>query len=205
MRKGEETRRQIVERALALAGEVGLEGVTLGTLAAALDLSKSGLFAHFRSKEALQLQVLERAVERFVDAVVRPALLEPRGEPRVRELFERYLAWIRRGSSRGGCLFMSLSNEYDDRPGVVRDRLVRSQKEWLSTLARAASLAVDEEQFRADLDCEQLAYEVLGIGMAFQHAHKLLGDPRAEKRARVAFSDLLSRAVRRTRATASRR
>src|SRR5437870_4325627 len=100
MSKGEQTRQQIVDRALALASQVGLENVTLGVLAAALELSKSGLFAHFRSKEALQLRVLQEAVDRFVVQVVTPALAKPRGAPRVRALFERYLRW-----GEAGCLF----------------------------------------------------------------------------------------------------
>jgi AcrR family transcriptional regulator len=189
--KGEETRRLIVGRALERTREVGLEGVTLGTLAEDLHLSKSGLFAHFKSKEALQREVLDAAAAQFVVDVVRPALGEPRGEARVRALVDRYLAWIAENS--GGCVFMALSHEYDDRPGPIRDRLVATQREWLSTLARAAQIAIDEGHFRPDLDPEQFAYEFLGLGMAFHHANRLIADPIAETRARTAFATLIER------------
>jgi AcrR family transcriptional regulator len=193
MSRGEETRQEIVERALQLANEVGLEGVSLGVLAASIGHSKSGLFAHFRSKEALQLAVLQRAIDHFIRDVVVPALRAPRGEPRVRTLFDRYLAWIRGEDHRGSCFFMALTHEYDDRPGPVRDLLVQSQRDWYDTIARAARIAVEERHFRADLDVDQFAYEMVGIGMAFQQRCKLLADPRAEERSRGAFEALLAR------------
>jgi AcrR family transcriptional regulator len=191
--KGERTREQIIDRALAIAAEVGLEGVTLGTLASELQLSKSGLFAHFRSKEALQLQVLQAATERFVASVMKPAFERPRGEPRVRALFDTYIAWIRGSASRGGCFFIALGHEYDDRPGPVRDAVVRTQREWVGVLAKAARLAVEEGHFRADLDADVFAQEMLGVAMAFQHAFKLLEDPKAEKKARLVFEGLIER------------
>jgi AcrR family transcriptional regulator len=193
MTTGEQTRQEIVERALALAGEVGLEGVSLGMLAASMELSKSGLFAHFRSKEALQLAVLQRAIDRFTEDVVLPALKQPRGEPRLSMLFDRYLGWIRGCPGEGSCFFMALTQEYDDRPGPVRDLLVQSQRDWYGTIARAAQIAVEEGHLDPGLDVEQFAYEVVGIGMAFQQAHKLLANPRAEERARGAFASLLAR------------
>jgi AcrR family transcriptional regulator len=203
------TRRDIVDRALALAADVGLENVTLGVLATDLDLSKSGLFAHFKSKEALQLSVLAEAIERFTAVIVRPALAAPRGEPRVVALFENKLAWITAGGGvslpvapdgelpRGRCIFMALSQEYDDRPGPVRDAVVQSQRDWRATLAHAARIAVDEGHFRADLDVEQFAFEFLGICMTYQQTHKLLADDRAEGFARAAFDALLARSRRR--------
>jgi AcrR family transcriptional regulator len=197
VRKGEATRQQIVDTALQRASELGLEGVTLGRLAEELQISKSGLFAHFKSKEALQIAVLEEAIERFTERVVRPMLVKPRGAPRVRELFERWIAWFQGESDQPeeeilGCPFLSLSSEYDDRPGAVRDALVRCQKDWIATVAKAATLAVREGHFRADLDPEQFAFEFKGIGMALQHAAKLVADPSAERRARAAFARLLA-------------
>ncbi|HSU81921.1 MAG TPA: TetR/AcrR family transcriptional regulator [Thermoanaerobaculia bacterium] len=193
MSKGEQTRQEIVERALALAGEVGLEGLSLGVLAAGMSLSKSGLFAHFRSKEALQLEVLQRAIDHFIEDVIAPALREPRGEPRLRRLFDRHLDWIHGNGRRGSCFFMALTHEYDDRPGPVRDLLVRSQRDWYDTVGRAARAAVDESHLRADLDTDQFAYEFVGIGMVFQQSAKLLENPKAEARARAAFEALLAR------------
>jgi AcrR family transcriptional regulator len=193
MSKGEVTRRLIVDRALELATQLGLEGLSLGTLATDLSLSKSGLFAHFKSKETLQLAVLDSAIERFVSCVVAPAVREPRGEPRVRAMFENWFGWITEQCGPGGCLFMSLSHEYDDRPGAIRDKLASAQRDWWRTLSKAAQLAIDAGHFRRDLDAEQFAQEVLGIGMAYQHATRLLHDPRAEKRARTAFAALVER------------
>ncbi|HEX4621373.1 MAG TPA: TetR/AcrR family transcriptional regulator, partial [Myxococcaceae bacterium] len=126
--------------------------------------------------------------------VVLPALPVPRGEPRVRALFAQYLSWI--SGRQGGCLFMALSHEYDDRPGPVRNLLVKSQQDWVGTVARAAQIAIEEKHFRADLDVQQFAFEWMGIGMSFQEAARLFEDPKAHKRAQVAFEALLSRARR---------
>jgi AcrR family transcriptional regulator len=193
MSKGEQTRQEIVDRALAIATEVGLESLSLGALAASLDLSKSGLFAHFRSKEALQLDVVQRAIDNFIHEVIAPALRRPRGEPRVRALFDLNLAWIQGRERRGTCFFMALTQEYDDRPGPIRDLLVQSQRDWYDILARAVRIAVEERHFLADVDADQLAFEVVGIGMAYQQASKLLENPRAEEQARHAFEALIAR------------
>jgi AcrR family transcriptional regulator len=196
MGKGERTKSEIIDRALAMAGEVGLEGLSLGVLAAGLNLSKSGLFAHFKSKEGLQLDVLQRAIDHFVQQVVLPALTKARGEPRVRALFHNYVAWIHGRQDEGGCLFMALNHEYDDRPGSVRELLVESQRDWIHTLARAARISVEEKHFRADLDADQFAFEVMGIAMELQQAVKLFADARALTRAKDAFDGLLQRSRR---------
>jgi len=185
--------KKIVDRALVLANQVGLEGLSLGVLASDLKRSKSGLFAHFKSKEELQLDVLREAIDRFVNLVVKPALEQPRGEARLRTLFDGFLDWVRGRYVKGGCIFMALSSEYSDRPGPVRDLLVESQRNWTKTIARVTQTAVDEKYLRADVDALQFAYEVVGIGMAFKHAYKLMDDPQAEKRARTAFENLLAR------------
>src|SRR5512141_3116287 len=155
MRKGEATREAIVQRGVRLATQTGLEGLTIGRLATELGLSKSGLFGHFRSKEALQIQVLDAAAERFVEAVVKPAVREPRGEPRIIALFDRWITWTRSNSGPGGCLFVAAAAELDDRPGPVRDRLVALQRDWLDLMANVARTAVDERHFRSDLDVQQ--------------------------------------------------
>jgi len=191
--KGEQTRHEIVGRALALAEEVGLESVSLGVLAAGMNLSKSGLFAHFKSKEALQLDVLQEASERFAREVVAPALAQPRGEPRVRAMFENYLGWMDSRDRTKGCFFVALTHEYDDRPGPVRDLLVKYLGDWQQALAEAARIAVDERHFDGGVDATQFAFEVFGISMAFQQAMKLLSDRHAKKRARAAFEGLIVR------------
>lgn len=193
MSKGEQTRQQIIDRALNLSSAVGLEGLSLGNLAAELKLSKSGLFAHFKSKEALQLEVLQAAIDLFVLDVVRPAILKPRGLRRVEALFENYLAWARGSGKARTCIFMGLSQEYDDRPGPVRDALAKSQRDWRDTVAQVAMTGVSEKEFRKDLDAEQFAFEFIGIGMIFQQYCKLLEDRKAERRAYAAFEALLER------------
>ena len=191
MKKGERTRHAVVDRALALSSQIGLDALSIGGLAKEVGLSKSGLFAHFDSKEDLQLQVLEEAVDRFVKMVVTPAFREARGEPRVRALFERWLSWATADFLPGGCVFVSLANELDDRPGPLRDFLVGSQSEWLGTLAAAARIAVEEKHFREDLNIEQFAYEFYAVMLAFNHFHRLLRDPSAEDRARRSFESLI--------------
>jgi AcrR family transcriptional regulator len=194
--KGERTRAAILDRAMRLGSRLGLEGLSLGQLAEELDLSKSGLFAHFRSKEELQVRTLDRAAERFVEVVVRPALAEPRGEPRLRALFERWLAWPELVRQPGGCIFVAAAAELDDRPGPARDRLVELQRQWLATLATAARGAQAEGHLRADVDAEQLAFEAYGIMLVCHHATRLLRDRRAVERARNALERLIASARR---------
>lgn len=196
MGKGADTRTTILDRALAMASRVGLEGLSIGTLAEDLGMSKSGLFAHFRSKEALQVQVIEAAASRFVDHVIRPALKAPRGEPRVRDLFERWLAWAHDGDTPGGCLFITASVELDDRPGPARDALVRLQRDWLDTIANVVRTAVSEGQFRGEVDPEQFASELYGVMLMYHHASRLLRDPKADARARAALDALIARSRR---------
>jgi AcrR family transcriptional regulator len=193
-RKGEQTRQAILAHALGLATRVGMEGLTIGRLAEELGLSKSGLFAHFRSKEALQVAVLETAAARFVDEVIRPALAAPRGEPRVRALFDRWLAWEQSPPLPGGCPFVAAAFELDDRPGPARDHLVRTQRDWVETLATVARTAAQERHFRADLDAEQFAHDLQGVMLAYAYASRLMTDPRARARAVAAFEALVDAA-----------
>lgn len=192
MAKGETTRDAILERALSIATQTGLEGLTMGNLAKEVQLSKSGLFAHFQSKEQLQLDVLETAVSRFIEMVIAPALREPRGEPRVRALFERWMEWENAPFLPGGCPFIALANELDDRPGPLRDRLVSYQRDWMQALATAARIAVAEKHFRADLDSDQFAYDLYAVILAYQYFSRLLQDPAAKSRARQGFEALIA-------------
>lgn len=196
MGKGEATRQAILERAMALASRNGLGGLTIGSLASALDLSKSGLFAHFQSKETLQIQTVAFAAEQFLDRVVRPGLKAPRGEPRLRTILARWLDWERVQAAEGGCLFVAASPELDDHEGPVRDELVRQQRDWLELLANVARAAVTEGHFTPDLDGEQLAHDLHGAILAYHHAERLLRDPRAGERVRRSFDNLLAAARR---------
>jgi AcrR family transcriptional regulator len=192
MAKGEATRERILDQALATATQVGFEGLSLGDLARAAGMSKSGLFAHFGSKEDLQQEVLRTAADRFIAAVVAPALREPRGEPRVRALFALWLAWEEDPSLPGGCPFIAVANELDDRPGPLRDTLVALQRDWLGTLATAARIAVAEGHFRADLDVEQFACDVYSTALGYHQYRRLLRDPAAATRAQRAFARILA-------------
>jgi AcrR family transcriptional regulator len=195
MRKGEQTRTLILNEAVALASQVGLEGLSIGSLAARLGLSKSGLFAHFGSKQDLQLQTLKRGQARFEETVFRPALKQPRGLPRLRALFLNWLGWLeQQEGSPGGCLILAASVEYDDRPGAVRDALVAGQRELRGAIAKAVRMAIDAGHLRADTDPWQLTFEIFGVILATHHDRRLLGDPRATGRARQAFERVLAAA-----------
>jgi len=191
MSKGEETRGAVVGAALSLASEVGLEGLTIGKLATRVGLSKSGLFAHFSSKENLEVAVLEEASRRFVDVVITPALRAKRGEPRVRGFFEGWMRWSKAEFMPGGCIFIAAAVELDDRPGPARAYLVSTQKDWLGMLAGAARIAVEEGHFRQDLDVDQFAYEVYSFVYGYHLISRLLEDPHAEHRVRAAFERLV--------------
>jgi len=191
--KGDETRTAILDEALAVASRVGFTGLTIGQLAEHTGMSKSGLFAHFQSKEELQLQTLAHARRKFIDTTVRPALAVTRGEKRVRELFERWLAWESE-ILPGGCIFVTASIEFDDQPGPMRDALVADQRDWLDTLATVAETAVTEGDFRPDLDPRQFAFEVQGLTLGYHHSARLLDDDRAQERVRLAFESVLDRA-----------
>jgi AcrR family transcriptional regulator len=189
--KGEETRTAILDDAVSLASEVGFTGLTIGQLAEHTGMSKSGLFAHFKSKEALQLATLERARERFTDIVVRPTLAAPRGERRVRALVDRWLDW-ETGSLSGGCVFVTAAIEFDDQPGAMRDAVLRTQQDWMDFVASVAGTAVAEGEFRADLDTEQLAFTLQGLVLGYHHAARLMRDPKALEHTRRALDQLLS-------------
>lgn len=197
VRKGEETRRAILDEAIQVASQDGLRGLTIGQLAAHIEMSKSGLFAHFKSKESLQLEVLEHARQRFIDSVMRPAFASPRGRRRLDTLFDHWLTWTN-DELNGGCIFVAAASELDDRPGPVRDALVRSERDWLDSIATIAGTAVAEGEFRDDVDVEQFAYELHGIMLSHHHATRLLHDGRAPERARRAYESLVEAASRPT-------
>jgi AcrR family transcriptional regulator len=192
MGKGAETRERILDQAVRIASRDGLEGLTIGSLSSELGLSKSGLFAHFGSKDELQLQVLQAAVERFTETVIRPALTAPRGEPRIRSIFENWLAWSNAPDMPGGCVLVAASTELDDRPGPQRDFLAQAFRSRAAFMAKAARLAVEAGHFRTDLDPEQFAFEVDSIVLGYHHALRLMRNPKADALARGSFERLLA-------------
>jgi len=188
--KGTRTRELILEEAVALGSQLGLEGLSIGSLASRLGLSKSGLFAHFGSKEGLQVLTLEQAQRRFQQEVFASALGELPGLPRLRRLFSNWLGWVER-DLQGGCLMLAASSEYDDRPGAVRDLLVAGQRELRGAIAKAIRQAIDAGQLAPHTDPWQLGFEIVGIVLATHHDHRLLGDARSRARANDAFERLI--------------
>jgi AcrR family transcriptional regulator len=191
--KGEQTKAAILDEALAIASRLGLEGLTIGSLADATGMSKSGLFAHFGSREDLQLAVLEHAAQRYGERVFVPVLKIERGLPRLRALFEHWIDWTLSSGLPGGCIMISAAAEYDDRPGAIRDAVIANQHRGNAITRKAVRLAIEEGHLRADTDPEQIAFEMLGIVLAGHNHRRLLGDGEARKRALTAFDQLVAR------------
>jgi AcrR family transcriptional regulator len=179
--KGEQTRAAILDRAVDLASAEGLEGLTIGRLAAELRMSKSGLFAHFGSKQELQLATVGAAAERFRVAVIEPAQEAPDGAPRLRALGERYLEHLDLYS--GGCFWGATSAEYDDRPGPVRDAIAGALDAWLGELERHARVAGVEQP-------ERFAFELYAVIMGANARYRLSGDRKVFEYARDALARL---------------
>lgn len=189
--KGAATREAIIEHAYGIACSAGLEGLSIGPLAQAVGMSKSGVFAHFGSREDLQLAVLDAAGERFIHHVLLPALKTPRGLARLRAIVANWFDWVRH-SNDGGCLFLAAVTEYDDRPGPQRDRLLQHETRWRAEIARAISLAVDAGELRADTDPTQLAFEIYSLALMVHHEAGLFGYDPARERGERALDRLLA-------------
>ncbi len=181
MTKGEDTKKSILKTGLDLASRVGLEQVTIGNLAKAAGLSKSGLYAHFQSKEALQIEILQFAGQLFADSVLVPALQSKTGIKRIQHLVKNWNAW--NDALTGGCIFISAANEFKDKPGKVRDFVIAQQQAWMGSLQRLAQSAIDSGDFRADADVEQFAYELYSFLLGFNLFNKMLNseDPRTRQ------------------------
>lgn len=191
--KGEQTRAAILDTAFKIASKLGLEGLTIGSLADETGMSKSGLFAHFGSREDLQLAVLDHAARLYGERVFAPALKIDRGLPRLRALFEAWLDWSQSSGLPGGCIMISAANEYDDRPGAIRDAVIEYQHRGNAISEKAVRLAIEEGHLRRDTDPEQIAFEMLGMVLASHNHRRLLGDREARKRALNAFDQLVAR------------
>lgn len=190
LRKGEQTRAAILEAALAMASREGLEGLTIGLLADKMSMSKSGVFAHFGSREDLQIAVVKLYHHQFEQEVFFPALEKPRGLPRLREMFSR---WVKRVTVEiaSGCIYISGAVEYDDRPGPIRDELVSMVRTWQNSLRRCVQQAIDEGHLRAGTDPEQLAYEMYGLVLALHHDARFIQRPDSVARAQQGFERLI--------------
>ncbi len=190
MRKGEQTRAAILDAALDLASRDGLEGLTIGLLADRMQMSKSGVFAHFGSREDLQIAVIQEYHRRFEEEVFFPSLKETRGLPRLSAMFSR---WVTRHTREidSGCMYISGAVEYDDRPGPIRDELLSMVMAWQKALMRAAKQAVKEGHLVTDTDCEQLIFEMRAMVLALHHDARFLGDTRAVERIQRGYERLI--------------
>jgi AcrR family transcriptional regulator len=190
MRKGEMTRAAILDVALELASRDGLEGLTIGVLADRMNMSKSGVFAHFGSREDLQMEVIRLYHLRFEQEVFFPSVKEARGLPRLEAMFDR---WVKRVSVEiaSGCIYISGAVEYDDRPGPIREQLVSMVQAWQQALLRCVQQAVDCGDLKSDTDAQQMVYEMYGLILALHHDARFLRSPGATERARCGFARLI--------------
>jgi AcrR family transcriptional regulator len=190
MRKGELTRAAILDVALEIASRNGLEGLTIGLLADKMTMSKSGVFAHFGSREDLQIEVVKLYHHHFEQEVFYPSMKEPRGLPRLQAMFAR---WVKRVSVEiaSGCIYISGAVEYDDRPGAIRDELAGMVRAWKNALRRCAVQAIEMEHLSADTDPDQLVFEMYGLILALHHDARFLKLPGSVNRAEVGFERLI--------------
>ena len=191
LQKGQQTRAAILDAALGMASHMGLEGLSIGALAEVTGMSKSGVFAHFGSREELQISVIREYHARFEDEVFFPAIQEPRGLPRLAALFER---WIRRVSMEldSGCIYISGAVEFDDRPGPVRDALASMVRAWHAALERAIRLAIEAGHLQPDTDPQQMLFEIHGLILALHHDARFLRHPGVLDRARRGFARVIA-------------
>ncbi len=191
LQKGQQTRAAILDAALGMASHMGLEGLSIGALAEVTGMSKSGVFAHFGSREELQISVIREYHARFEEEVFFPAIQEPRGLPRLAALFER---WIRRVSLEldSGCIYISGAVEFDDRPGPVRDALASMVRAWHAALERAIGLAIEAGHLKPDTDPQQMLFEIHGQSLALHHDARFLRHPGVLDRARRGFGRVIA-------------
>lgn len=191
LQKGQQTKAVIIEAALGLATQIGLEGLSIGALAEITQMSKSGVFAHFGSREELQISVIREYFTRFEQEIFYPSLQQPRGLPRVQALFGN---WMKRVAAeiQSGCIFISGAVEFDDRPGPVRDALASSVHTWLQALHRAVVQAQESGHLDAKADAQQISFEIHGLILAVHYEARFLKNPGSIERAKTAFNNILA-------------
>jgi AcrR family transcriptional regulator len=192
MRKGELTRAAILDVALELASRDGLEGLTIGLLADKMNMSKSGVFAHFGSREDLQIEVVKRYHHYFEQEVFYPSIKEPRGLPRLQAMFARWVKVVSLEIAAGGCIHISGAVEYDDRTGAVRDTLEATVRDWKKALLRCVKQAIEVGHLRADTDPDQVVFEIYGLILALHHDARFLRVPGSQNRAEVGFARVIA-------------
>jgi AcrR family transcriptional regulator len=189
------TRRRILDQGLALMSQAGLEGVTLGVLADQVGMSKSGLFAHFRSKEEVQISLLEHTAEVGAARIIAPSMKEPEGLPRLKALVRNWFGWAPRAGLPGGCPLAAGMFELDDMAGPVRNKIAEMEAQWRGLLTKTVAAASSHGHLRTDLDAAQFVWELCGIYLSHHAAQRFLKSPDADRRAQTAFEALLARAA----------
>ena len=190
MSKGRDTKNTILQTALDMASQSSLDSVTIGSLAKAAKMSKSGLFAHFQSKENLQIAILEFAAADFIDQVVLPALKSKGGIGRIEALVENWVEWAEK--LKGGCIFVTASTEFSERPGKVRDFLLSQQKSWIVALKKMCRSAIQADHFRNGIDCDQFAFDLYSLLMGYHYYSIMLRSGESKKRLAKALERLIN-------------
>lgn len=190
MKKGDDTKSNILASGLEAASQYGLENVTIGSLAKTMNMSKSGLFGHFQSKENLQIQIINYAVEHFKESVVVSSLKVSRGISRIKAMVKNWIDWG--NGSTGGCIFVLASNEFSNRPGPVREALLDHQKLWLEGLEKLAASAIKCGDFRSDIDVNQFAFELYSLLLGFHYYYRMMQDAGIKKKQERALTQLIN-------------
>jgi AcrR family transcriptional regulator len=189
MVREKDTKRAILEKALEMSGHLSLETISIGGLAKELNMSKSGLFAHFQSKENLQLEILNYAAQNFTDEVITPALKVERGIPRIKAIVSNWIKWGSKTS--GGCIFVDATTEFNDRPGNIRNTLLAQQKQWVNVLKRIGESAIKSGDINPDSDCDQFAYDLYSLVLGYYYYDQLLHDPKIKQRKEKSLDQFL--------------
>jgi AcrR family transcriptional regulator len=189
MAKEGNTKRAILQKGFEMASHLSLEAVTIGSLAEEMKMSKSGVFAHFKSKENLQLEILTYAANKFYNEVIKPSLTVENGIPRIRAIVNRWIDWGLK--LKGGCIFVDATTEFNDRPGKIQDLLFKQQKQWVNILKRIAESAKKTGDLRPDCDCEQFAFELYCLVLGHYYYVQLIQDSKTGNRVNKFFDQLL--------------
>ncbi len=187
------TKDKIIQAAYDWTSKFGLESITIGELAKAVGMSKSGLFGHFKSKEKLQIMVLDFTAQNFTHMVVRPAIKKTRGLDRLEAMVDNWIKWSS-SANAGGCPFIAAAIEFDDRPGNIRDRIVHYLETMTGSYSKAADIAVEEGQLPTGTDTKQLAYEIYSLMIGHHVYSRLLADPEAKQRLKMGYSRVIEKA-----------
>lgn len=189
MTKENDTKRAILHKGLEMASHLSLETLTIGLLAKEMKISKSGLFAHFKSKENLQLEILDYAAQQFTREVILPALKAERGIPRIRAIVENWIKW---GSKfKGGCIFVTATTEFNDRPGNIQNKLFDQQKQWVRVLRKIGESAIKAGDIKPERDCEQFAYDLYSLVLGHYYYSQLIEDPKIDQHKEKSLNQFL--------------